>query len=54
MEHVNGKIYKDYLLTGLEPSQRRAIYEEMNKTLANLHKVDIKAANLEDYGKQGK
>ena len=53
MEFKEGRILWDPELPGMEPAERRAIYTEMNRVLAELHKVDIVAANLEDYGKQG-
>ncbi|XP_004843840.1 acyl-CoA dehydrogenase family member 10 isoform X2 [Heterocephalus glaber] len=53
MEYCPGLIYKDPSLPGLEPSQRRAIYTAMNRVLCQLHSVDLQAAGLNDYGKQG-
>ncbi|XP_054852904.1 acyl-CoA dehydrogenase family member 10 [Eublepharis macularius] len=53
MEYCTGRIFKDPSLPGLEPSQRREIYAAMNRVLCEVHSVDIKAAGLEDYGKQG-
>lgn len=53
MEYCPGCIYKDPSLPGLEPSQRRAIYTAMNRVLCQLHSVDLQAAGLGDYGKQG-
>uniref|UniRef100_A0A8C0HBR3 Acyl-CoA dehydrogenase family member 10 n=1 Tax=Chelonoidis abingdonii TaxID=106734 RepID=A0A8C0HBR3_CHEAB len=53
MEYCSGHIYKDVSLPGLDPGQRRAIYMAMNKVLCKIHRVDLKAAGLEDYGKHG-
>uniref|UniRef100_G3TE92 Acyl-CoA dehydrogenase family member 10 n=1 Tax=Loxodonta africana TaxID=9785 RepID=G3TE92_LOXAF len=53
MEYCPGLIYKDPSLPGLEPSQRQAVYTAMNRALAQIHSVDLRAAGLEDYGKQG-
>nr|XP_042708386.1 acyl-CoA dehydrogenase family member 10 isoform X4 [Chrysemys picta bellii] len=53
MEYCTGHIYKDHSLPGLDPGQRRAIYTAMNKVLCKIHRVDLKAAGLEDYGKHG-
>ncbi|XP_042708386.2 acyl-CoA dehydrogenase family member 10 isoform X4 [Chrysemys picta bellii] len=53
MEYCTGHIYKDHSLPGLDPGQRRAIYTVMNKVLCKIHRVDLKAAGLEDYGKHG-
>uniref|UniRef100_A0A8C0VTM3 Acyl-CoA dehydrogenase family member 10 n=1 Tax=Castor canadensis TaxID=51338 RepID=A0A8C0VTM3_CASCN len=53
MEYCPGLIYKDPSLPGLEPSQRRAIYSAMNRVLCQIHSVDLQAAGLDSYGKQG-
>ncbi|KAM5238514.1 acyl-CoA dehydrogenase family member 10 [Ctenodactylus gundi] len=53
MEYCPGHIYKDPSLPGLEPSQRQAIYTAMNRVLCQIHSVDLQAAGLHDYGKQG-
>ncbi|XP_056392197.1 acyl-CoA dehydrogenase family member 10 isoform X2 [Hyla sarda] len=53
MQYFTGRIFKDPALPGLDAEQRHAIYTEMNKVLCKIHSVDIKAAQLEDYGKQG-
>ncbi|XP_006894785.1 PREDICTED: acyl-CoA dehydrogenase family member 10 [Elephantulus edwardii] len=53
MEYCPGIIYKDPSLPGLEPSHRRAVYTAMNRVLCQIHSVDITAAGLGDYGKQG-
>ncbi|XP_048641574.1 acyl-CoA dehydrogenase family member 10 isoform X2 [Marmota marmota marmota] len=53
MEYCPGLIYKDPSLPGLEPSQRQAIYTAMNRVLCKIHSVDLQAAGLDDYGKQG-
>ncbi|XP_069788873.1 acyl-CoA dehydrogenase family member 11 isoform X3 [Narcine bancroftii] len=53
MEYCPGRIFKDPTLPGLTASQREDIYVEMNHILCQIHKVDIKTAGLEDYGKCG-
>ncbi|XP_008068444.1 acyl-CoA dehydrogenase family member 10 [Carlito syrichta] len=53
MEYCPGLIYKDPSLPGLEPSQRRATYTAMNRVLCKIHRVDLQAVGLGDYGKQG-
>ncbi|XP_007900081.1 acyl-CoA dehydrogenase family member 10 [Callorhinchus milii] len=53
MEYCPGRIFKDPSLPGLNPSQRREIYTAMNRTLCQIHQVNIQAAGLEDYGKYG-
>jgi aminoglycoside phosphotransferase (APT) family kinase protein len=53
MDHVDGRIFWDPTLPGLSPTERGAIYDEMNRVLAALHRVDVQAAGLADYGKAG-
>lgn len=53
MEYCPGRIFKDPTLPGLTASQRGDIYTAMNRVLCKIHKVDIQAAGLEDYGKIG-
>ena len=38
-------------LPELEPSERRAIYEELARVLAAIHSVDLGAVGLSDYGR---
>jgi len=53
MDHVEGRIFWEPTLPGLEPAERRAIYDAMNDVLARLHFVDYRAAGLEGFGKPG-
>jgi len=53
MEHVEGRVLWDPTLPGMEPAGRRAIYDEMNRVIARLHRVDFTAIGLADYGKPG-
>ncbi len=53
MDCVEGRILWDGTLPGIEPSERRAIYEAKVKTFADLHTVDWRAAGLEGFGKEG-
>lgn len=53
MEHVEGRILWDPALPGYLPEVRRAMFEEMNRVIAALHKVDYAAIGLADYGKPG-
>ena len=53
MECVEGRIFWDLDLPGLEPSQRAAIYDDVNATIAKLHSYDFEALGLGDYGKPG-
>ncbi|KAM9331148.1 acyl-CoA dehydrogenase family member 10 [Gastrophryne carolinensis] len=52
MEYFSGRIFKDPALPGLDAKERHTIYSAMNEALCKIHSVNIKAAGLEDYGKQ--
>jgi len=51
MEYLAGRVYRDPLLPGMQPAERAAVYDAMNETIARLHDVDWKAADLADYGR---
>ena len=53
MDYVEGRCFWDPLLPGMQPPERRAIYDEMNRVIAALHSVDFAAVGLADYGKPG-
>ena len=53
MDKVEGRILWDLKLPGMEPDQRRAIYEAQTDALARLHAIDPEAAGLGDYGRPG-
>jgi aminoglycoside phosphotransferase (APT) family kinase protein len=53
MEFVEGRIFWDLDLPGLDPAERAAIYDNVNETIARLHNLDYAAIGLEDFGKPG-
>jgi aminoglycoside phosphotransferase (APT) family kinase protein len=53
MDFVDGRIFWDLDLPGLEPAERTAIYDNVNATLARLHNLDYSALGLDDYGRPG-
>src|SRR3989441_2996456 len=53
MEFVEGRVLWDQSLPDMTPPERAAIYDEMNRVIAALHRVDYAAAGLSDYGKPG-
>jgi aminoglycoside phosphotransferase (APT) family kinase protein len=53
MEYVEGRTFWDPALPGLAGAERAAIYDEMNRVVAALHRVDFAAAGLADYGRPG-
>ena len=53
MEFVAGRILWDQSLPGMSKTERSAIYDEMNRVIAQLHNIDYAAIGLADYGKPG-
>jgi aminoglycoside phosphotransferase (APT) family kinase protein len=53
MERLEGRVFHDCALPGLEPFERRAIYLSMAETLAALHRLDPAAIGLADFGRPG-
>jgi aminoglycoside phosphotransferase (APT) family kinase protein len=53
MDYVEGRVLWEPSLPGMMRSERAAIYEEMNRVIAALHRVDCAAIGLADYGKPG-
>ncbi len=53
MDFLEGRIFRDATLPGLSRSERSAIYDELNATLAKLHQVDYVARGLSDFGRPG-
>jgi len=53
MDYVDGRVLWDPSLPGMSPAERGAIYDEMNRVIAALHRVDFAAIGLADYGKPG-
>ncbi|KAJ8380308.1 hypothetical protein SKAU_G00010860 [Synaphobranchus kaupii] len=53
MEYRAGRVFLDPSLPGLPPEERRAVYQAMTGVLCQIHRADIKALGLVDYGKPG-
>lgn len=53
MDYMEGRVFRDATLPDFSPRERAAVYDELNATLAKLHKVDFRAVGLGDYGKAG-
>ncbi len=51
MDFVDGRVLWEPQLPGMTPPQRTAIFDEMNRVMAALHRVDFTAAGLADYGR---
>ncbi len=53
MEFVAGRNFWDATLPGMTPPERATLYDEMNRVMVALHRLDYVAAGLGDYGKPG-
>ncbi|OGN41999.1 MAG: aminoglycoside phosphotransferase [Caulobacterales bacterium RIFCSPHIGHO2_01_FULL_70_19] len=53
MDKVDGRILWDLKLPGMQPAERRAIYDAQVDALAALHRFDPEAIGLGDYGRPG-
>jgi aminoglycoside phosphotransferase (APT) family kinase protein len=53
MQYIDGRVEWDPSLPKHSPDQRRAHFGEILRVMAAMHKVDIDAVGLNDYGKPG-
>lgn len=53
MEFLDGRVMLDQSLPGMTPGERGAIYTEMNRVLAALHRVDYEVLGLASFGRVG-
>ncbi len=53
MDYVEGRVLWEQSLPGMTPGERTAIYDEMNRVIARLHRVDYRDAGLADFGRPG-
>ena len=53
MEFIEGRVLWNQSLPDLDNAGRAAIYDEMNRVIAALHKVDVAKAGLAAYGRPG-
>ena len=53
MEFVEGRVLWDPTLPGMQASERRDIFDAMNRIIAALHTVDYAGVGLGDFGKPG-
>jgi aminoglycoside phosphotransferase (APT) family kinase protein len=53
MEKVDGRVFDDNSLPGLNALERAAIYDDMNRILALIHEIDLDTTGLGDYGRRG-
>ena len=52
MEFLDGQVLWDPSLPDHSPEQRTAIYQEMNRVLCELHKVDVDKVGLQKFGRK--
>jgi aminoglycoside phosphotransferase (APT) family kinase protein len=53
MDCVEGRVLWDQSLPGMTKAERFAIWDELNRVMAQLHSIDYRAAGLEGFGKPG-
>ena len=53
MEFIEGRVLWDQSLPDMTPSERAAIYDELNRVISLLHSIDYASIGLSDYGKPG-
>ncbi|KAG0609553.1 hypothetical protein M758_8G193400 [Ceratodon purpureus] len=52
MEHLDGRLFVNPNLPGMDPKERRAIYGAMARVLAAIHLADVDATGLSRYGRK--
>ena len=50
---VEGRVLWDQSLPGMAKGERSAIWDELNRVIAQLHRIDYAAIGLADFGKPG-
>jgi aminoglycoside phosphotransferase (APT) family kinase protein len=53
MDFVDGRVLWDPALPGMTREQRAAIWDEKNRVISELHRIDYRAVGLQDFGKPG-
>ena len=53
MPFLEGRVLFDQTLPGMSREQRTQVYADMNRAIAELHRVDPQAVGLADFGKAG-
>jgi aminoglycoside phosphotransferase (APT) family kinase protein len=53
MDYVPGRIFWDPKLPDVAAADRPALYDELNRVIAALHRVNYQVVGLGDYGKPG-
>lgn len=53
MERLQGRVFHGFATPGLAAQERSAMFEAMVSTLVAIHRVDVQAVGLSDYGRPG-
>ena len=53
MERLQGRIFHDFATPGVGAEERRAMFDAMVSTMASMHRLDVAALGLADYGRPG-
>lgn len=53
MDYAAGRNFWDARLPDMAPTERRAVFDEMNRVLAALHAIEPETVGLADYGRPG-
>jgi aminoglycoside phosphotransferase (APT) family kinase protein len=53
MDFVDGRVMWDQSLPGMSKPERFAIWQELNRVIAQLHGIDYRAVGLESFGRPG-
>tara|TARA_A100000164_G_scaffold381686_1_gene434679 strand:+ start:970 stop:2037 length:1068 start_codon:yes stop_codon:yes gene_type:complete len=53
MEFIEGRVLWDQSMSNMTKHDRNAHYDEMNRIISKLHKIDFKLIGLETFGKSG-
>lgn len=53
MQRLQGRIFHAFSTPGVQPEERSAMFDAMVATMAAIHRVDVAALGLADYGRPG-
>ena len=53
MERLHGRVFDEYATPGVSREERAALYDSMVSAMASMHRLDVTALGLADYGRTG-
>jgi aminoglycoside phosphotransferase (APT) family kinase protein len=53
MERLDGRVFHEFATSGLQREERRELFRAMCATMAAIHRLDLTALGLGDYGRPG-